>query len=488
MKKSILLMLALSLVLWGCDSSSTDNAGLTNGTGSNGGNTNGTSATVATVEVSPLSATVSVGATQQLTAAAKDALGNAVSGVAFTWVSSDTNCATVDSSGLANGVAAGVANITATAGGISGSATLTVTSSSGGGGGAVTFGTNTKVNDATGTFYGGSLALHNIATSANTVYAAWGDHSTGMLSGHVYFDFSTDGGATWGTDKKLDTTSDGKYNQRIALDGSGNIYVTYNESATKKTYLSKSTDGGQNFTESVAVTDAGGNHNLLAISDSGVIDIVYLKSTGSKASIVSSSDGGATWSTASILTGLAGINNAMVDMAVVGDDVYIVTLHYESPNYIIKLHKRTSDGTMTVADVVSSPDVSGPSLAASASGIAVAWQNAASADSIWYAACELSLASKTSPLKIGENDNTIGSWSGPALAIEGSTIHAVWVSSYPKGLYYSASTDWSAFSSPVAVNTDTTAAINIYPSIWASGGSVDALWSTNNSVMTARGQ
>jgi hypothetical protein len=68
-----------------------------------------------------------VGQTQQFTAVAKDANGNTISGVSFTWSSSDPSVATVNNNGLATAVAMGTATITASAGGKSGSATLNVT-------------------------------------------------------------------------------------------------------------------------------------------------------------------------------------------------------------------------------------------------------------------------------------------------------------------------------------------------------------------------
>ena len=80
---------------------------------------------VARVSVTPPAATVDVGATQQFAAAATDAQGNPVS-VAVTWASSNTAAATVNQSGLATAVGPGTTTITATAGQVTGSATLTV--------------------------------------------------------------------------------------------------------------------------------------------------------------------------------------------------------------------------------------------------------------------------------------------------------------------------------------------------------------------------
>lgn len=70
-------------------------------------------AEVASVTVTPASATVVQGATQAFTAAAFDATSQPVAGVAFTWTSTDPAVATVSASGLATGVAPGDAAIIA---------------------------------------------------------------------------------------------------------------------------------------------------------------------------------------------------------------------------------------------------------------------------------------------------------------------------------------------------------------------------------------
>src|SRR6266852_7006308 len=85
-----------------------------------------TNVPVASVSVSPPSASVQVSGTVQLTATPKDASGNPLSGRTVTWSSSNTSVATVNGSGLVTGAAAGSATITATSEGQSGSATVTV--------------------------------------------------------------------------------------------------------------------------------------------------------------------------------------------------------------------------------------------------------------------------------------------------------------------------------------------------------------------------
>jgi len=81
---------------------------------------------VATVEITPSSASPRVGETVQLSAAAKDALGNVLPGEPIAWSSSAASVASVSSGGLVTANAIGTATITAASGARSGIATITV--------------------------------------------------------------------------------------------------------------------------------------------------------------------------------------------------------------------------------------------------------------------------------------------------------------------------------------------------------------------------
>jgi uncharacterized protein YjdB len=82
---------------------------------------------VASVTVTPTSATVQAGAQSQLSATARDANGNAVTGQTFTWTSSNTAVATVSNTGLVSGVSAGSATITVATSGRTATSAITVT-------------------------------------------------------------------------------------------------------------------------------------------------------------------------------------------------------------------------------------------------------------------------------------------------------------------------------------------------------------------------
>jgi M6 family metalloprotease-like protein len=85
------------------------------------------SANVASVSVTPATASLVQGTTQQLTASARDAAGAVLTGRTITWSSSAPTVATASATGLVTTVAIGTATISATAEGIAGTAAITVT-------------------------------------------------------------------------------------------------------------------------------------------------------------------------------------------------------------------------------------------------------------------------------------------------------------------------------------------------------------------------
>jgi len=87
-------------------------------------------ARVAEIVVSAPSTTISVGETVQLTATPKNSEGNTLTGGEVSWSSDDSDIATVDDSGLVQGVAQGAVKITATMDGVGGSVEISVTSGS----------------------------------------------------------------------------------------------------------------------------------------------------------------------------------------------------------------------------------------------------------------------------------------------------------------------------------------------------------------------
>jgi uncharacterized protein YjdB len=82
---------------------------------------------VTTVTVSPAAASLATGATVALSAVVKDAQGTLMTGQTITWSTSNSAVATVGANGVVTGVTAGLATITATCAGKTGTSSVTVT-------------------------------------------------------------------------------------------------------------------------------------------------------------------------------------------------------------------------------------------------------------------------------------------------------------------------------------------------------------------------
>lgn len=95
--------------------------------GESGGNPVETKPVTNSVQVTGPSAGMRVGQTTQLSATARDAAGNALSGRSFVWSSSSEAVASVSQGGLVTSIAPGTATIQATADGKTGEVTLTIT-------------------------------------------------------------------------------------------------------------------------------------------------------------------------------------------------------------------------------------------------------------------------------------------------------------------------------------------------------------------------
>ncbi len=201
------------------------------------------------VAVSPTSATVGIGRTQQFTATATDSTGNTFPNATATWTSSNPAVISISSTGLATGVSAGVATITGTAFGGSGTASVTVqvlhliavsagdlhscglqTDGSAwcwGGDQADQLGDSTETNSVAPVATHGGLKFaalsagyaHNCALTATNAAFCWGDNLSGELgdgtTSHRPLPVAVTGGVTFtsltaGQDHTCGLTAAGK--------------------------------------------------------------------------------------------------------------------------------------------------------------------------------------------------------------------------------------------------------------------------------------
>ena len=115
MLRTIVTAFSMALILSACG-------------GGDGGSGSGNEAPKLTsITITPSGASIGVGQKRTFTPEARDQKGAAMSGITFTWASSDSNVATV-ADGVAIGVASGITQITASSGGVtSNAATLSLT-------------------------------------------------------------------------------------------------------------------------------------------------------------------------------------------------------------------------------------------------------------------------------------------------------------------------------------------------------------------------
>jgi len=147
---------------------------------------------VATVTVTPSSASIVVGAVRQLTAVTKDASGNVLTGRAVTWSSSNPGAATVDTTGVVTAVSVDTATITATSETRKGTSAITVTAPvvavatvtvSPTSGSIVVGGPTLQLTAATKDSSGNVLTGRSIAWSSNNVALATVNSTTGVVTG-----------------------------------------------------------------------------------------------------------------------------------------------------------------------------------------------------------------------------------------------------------------------------------------------------------------
>jgi uncharacterized protein YjdB len=225
---------------------------------------------VSSVTLTPTTASIAAGRTQQFTATPRDAQGNSLSGRVVSWLSGAPAVATVDQSGLATGIGVGSAVLIASVEGQQATATLDVT--------AVTVASVTVTPNSGTLQIGGTLQLSANITDAAAVpipgkVASWSSSNASIAT------VSTSGLVTAvgsGT-ATVTATSDG-------VSGTATIVVTQvSVASVAVTPTSASLDAGATLALQVTLADAGGN----ALPTTGRV-ITYTSSAPSIASVSTS--------------------------------------------------------------------------------------------------------------------------------------------------------------------------------------------------------
>ncbi|HEV8399056.1 MAG TPA: Ig-like domain-containing protein, partial [Gemmatimonadales bacterium] len=202
---------------------------------------------VASVAVTPASASVLVGATQQLTATPLDADGNPLSGRVVTWASSNPAIASVDAAGLVTAVASGEpVTITATSEGKSGTAAISVST--------VAVAT-VEVSPATGSIEAGGDTIRLTAVAK--------DADGNVLSGRAVTWTSGDPAATVSTSGLVTGVTPGAPTITATIEGqTGSADITVVPAAVGSVVVTPATlnlETGAGFVLTATLKDARGN-------------------------------------------------------------------------------------------------------------------------------------------------------------------------------------------------------------------------------------
>ena len=125
-----------------------------------------------------------------------------------------------------------------------------------------TWHTDKRVNDRDGSASGGgwqiSIPAMNVDQNSGAIYVAWPDMRNGNLD--IYMSASTDGGLTWSANKRIndDSGSTTQYMVDLAIDHHGTVHAAWEDkrSGAWNIYYSNSTDGGATWATNLRVSSA----------------------------------------------------------------------------------------------------------------------------------------------------------------------------------------------------------------------------------------
>ena len=184
-------------------------------------------------------------------------------------------------------------------------------------------------------------------------HVVWQDNTSG--NAEIYYKKSTNGGATWTTAKRLTSTSGLSQNPDIAIDGSGNPHVVWqdNTPGNVEVYYKKSADGGATWAANQRLTwTAGGSvFPVIGAGPSGRIHLAWQDGSGGNSEIYykRSTNSGASWTANQRLTWNSGESEAPAIGVLSSGNPHIVWRDNSAGNYEVYYRKSSDAGTTWAA-------------------------------------------------------------------------------------------------------------------------------------------
>jgi uncharacterized protein YjdB len=222
---------------------------------------------VASVTVSPSSASMNVGQTAQLTATTRDANNTVLTGRSVAWSSSNASIATVSASGLVTGVSAGSATILASSEGKTGSATIAVASNTSTGNASISGTVSDPSSGAVGggvvEILSGSTIIQTVPVQSNGTFAV-SSLSTGNYGVRLQPTFAYSMGPSEPAQQSISVTSGQTTTMSFAVQRA--LYADDFQSYTSSNQLNSGTMAPGNFWY-------GPNHDIGAVSNPSAISL-----------------------------------------------------------------------------------------------------------------------------------------------------------------------------------------------------------------------
>jgi hypothetical protein len=184
----------------------------------------------------------------------------------------------------------------------------------------------------------------SLAVSGSNVHVVWDDNRDG--NNEIYYNRSTDGGISWGTDTRLSDDVSLSRNPCVSVSGS-EVQVVWNDYNTLAIFNKHSADGGINWSPAIQLTSNPGPSWYPSVSESGpLVHVVWSDGRTGQADIYykRSEDGGKTWGADYALT-----NNSVTgysdspSISVSGSVVQVVFRDIRAGGYGI-YSKHSTDG------------------------------------------------------------------------------------------------------------------------------------------------
>ncbi len=315
----------------------------------------------------------------------------------------------------------------------------------------------------------------------------------------IFFTPSTDGGATFSTPKNLSNSSGFSDFPQIAVDGSGNVNVVWEDDTPGNLdiFYSRSTDGGTTFSAPINLSNnpAVSEQPRMVVDASDNINVVWADNTPPDTNpdifFTRSTDGGATFSTPKNVSNNSGFSfNAQI-VADASGNIDVVWDDNTAGNRDI-FFSRSTDGGATFSRSKNLSNNTGfssePLISVDVSGnINVVWQDTTPGNvDIFFSRSTDGGATFSIPKNIS---NDTGESAAPEFAEDQrGNINVVWRDNTPgsRDIFFSRSTDGGAtFSAPKNLSSNAGSSSSSSPQVAVdSSGNVNVVWQTFTSAPT----